>query len=58
VSKSGDLRAKAQHYRELASMLDDDTAAICRDLAARYDREAAEGDAAEPLPDPMPPDPA
>jgi hypothetical protein len=47
VSKSGDLKAKALHYRELAVMLDEHTAAICRDLADRYDREAAEADSAE-----------
>lgn len=58
MSRSGDLKAKARHYREFATMLDEQTAAICRDLADRYDREAAESEAAERMPGPRPPRPA
>jgi len=58
VSTSGDLKAKARHYRELAALLDEHTAAICRDLADRYDREAAESEGTEPLLRPTPRNPA
>ena len=58
VSKSGALKTRARHYREFATMLDEQTAAICRDLADRYDREAAESEAAERMAGLRPPRPA
>lgn len=54
MSKADELRAKARHYRELARMLDDSTAATCRDLADRYDEEAAADDAGSQVPAPPP----
>lgn len=45
VSNADELRAKAAHYRELAVMLDPETAQLCRDLATQYEQEALDGEA-------------
>ena len=41
MSKIEDLRAKAAHYRELATLVDEEHAIMCRALADQYEEEAA-----------------